>query len=622
MNVLSLFDGISCGQIALARAGIKVDNYYASEIDKNAIQVTQKNYPNTIQLGDVTQIKAGDLPKIDLLIGGSPCFVKGTKIIEQNSIKNIEDIKVGDYVLTHNKNYKKVLNTGNTHAETIIIKAQGIKPTETTKEHPYYVRKMSREKGKRVFSDPLWIPANDLKSGDFLGIPINNLNINKLNLTEEECYVLGRYIADGHTSKHYRISENRPNDRHWQLILSVGSHKVESFKSKILNMNFSCFPHSKSVHRIVFSNKRLVEIAEAYCGCGAKNKTIHKVFLDLPINLLKKLLDGYLDGDCCFKNGVYRSSSISEDLIITLSQAIAKVYNVNSSYEFTLRQKTCIIENRIVNQNNTYSISFRENMKKKSVATIIDGIIWVPFKQKIETNSIKIVYNLEVEDDNSYTANSVIVHNCQDLSSMGSRKGLDGEKSSLFFEYIRLLKECNPKYFLLENNFSMSKCNRDKITEIIGVNPILINSSDFSAQNRKRLYWTNIPIDKWEVKNIYLKDIINNNLEREDVTDKILKYVFSGNYKGRKIEKTTRNSIVNLNEKSRTIGTGAYNIGSNTGISIKIGDKYYKPNRNEFERLQTVPDNYTEILPIKKAVFALGNGWTVDVIAHILKGLK
>jgi DNA (cytosine-5)-methyltransferase 3A len=74
MNVLSLFDGISCGQVALERAGIKVDNYYASEIDKYAIQVTQKNYPNTIQIGDVEKIDFNEyIGKIDLLIGGSPC---------------------------------------------------------------------------------------------------------------------------------------------------------------------------------------------------------------------------------------------------------------------------------------------------------------------------------------------------------------------------------------------------------------------------------------------------------------------------------------------------------------------------------------------------------------------
>jgi len=73
MNVLSLFDGISCGQVALERAGIKIDKYYASEIDKHAIQVTQKNYPGTIQLGDVTKIDGKQFKNIDLLIGGSPC---------------------------------------------------------------------------------------------------------------------------------------------------------------------------------------------------------------------------------------------------------------------------------------------------------------------------------------------------------------------------------------------------------------------------------------------------------------------------------------------------------------------------------------------------------------------
>lgn len=76
INVLSLFDGISCGQVALKRAGIEVDNYYASEIDKYAISITQYNYPHTIQLGDVTTLsktQIQSLGKIDLLIGGSPC---------------------------------------------------------------------------------------------------------------------------------------------------------------------------------------------------------------------------------------------------------------------------------------------------------------------------------------------------------------------------------------------------------------------------------------------------------------------------------------------------------------------------------------------------------------------
>ena len=73
LNVVSAFDGMSCGQLALQRAGISYDKYFASEIDKYAIKVTQTNYPNTIQLGSVTDIKGTDLPQVDLLIGGSPC---------------------------------------------------------------------------------------------------------------------------------------------------------------------------------------------------------------------------------------------------------------------------------------------------------------------------------------------------------------------------------------------------------------------------------------------------------------------------------------------------------------------------------------------------------------------
>ena len=73
INVLSLFDGMSCGQIALDKLGIEVDNYFASEIDKYAMQVTKHNYPNTKHIGDVTKVKSAELPKIDLLIGGSPC---------------------------------------------------------------------------------------------------------------------------------------------------------------------------------------------------------------------------------------------------------------------------------------------------------------------------------------------------------------------------------------------------------------------------------------------------------------------------------------------------------------------------------------------------------------------
>lgn len=99
MNVLSLFDGISCGQIALRRAGIEYNNYFASEIDKYAIRITQKNYPDTVQLGDIHNIEIGNLPKIDLLLGGSPCqSLSRAKRQKESGLKTGQSVLFWEYL--------------------------------------------------------------------------------------------------------------------------------------------------------------------------------------------------------------------------------------------------------------------------------------------------------------------------------------------------------------------------------------------------------------------------------------------------------------------------------------------------------------------------------------------
>lgn len=211
---------------------------------------------------------------------------------------------------------------------------------------------------------------------------------------------------------------------------------------------------------------------------------------------------------------------------------------------------------------------------------------------------------------------------CQDLCSMGSHKGLAGEKSGLFFEFARALKEVNPKYFLLENNASMTKENEEIITKIMGVEPIMINSSDFTAQNRKRFYWTNIPIEEWEIQNVLLSDIAQSIEEKQEflITGKVNKYL-SEEYKGRKIQKTVLASIRQLSEKSRCLSTRSCDVGSNSGLCLLQNGEYYVATPIECERLQTLPDNYTLGISNPQRYKCIGNGWTVDVIAHILKGV-
>ena len=211
---------------------------------------------------------------------------------------------------------------------------------------------------------------------------------------------------------------------------------------------------------------------------------------------------------------------------------------------------------------------------------------------------------------------------CQDLCSMGSHKGLSGEKSGLFFEIARALKEVNPKYFLLENNASMTKENEEIITKIMGVEPIMINSADFTAQNRKRLYWTNIPIEEWGIQNVLLLDIAQSIEEKQEflITEKVNKYL-SEEYKGRKIQKTVLASIRQLSEKSRCLSTRSCDVGSNSGLCLLQNGEYYVATPIECERLQTLPDNYTLGISNPQRYKCIGNGWTVDVIAHIFKGL-
>ena len=136
LNVLSLFDGISCGQIALERAGFKVQKYFASEIKEHAMRVTKYHYPNTIQLGNVLDINCDDLPKIDLLIGGSPC--KGISRLNQNQegLEHDESILFWEYVRIYKKLKKKnpdlcflLENThGNKEATEMITQTLKVKP--------------------------------------------------------------------------------------------------------------------------------------------------------------------------------------------------------------------------------------------------------------------------------------------------------------------------------------------------------------------------------------------------------------------------------------------------------------------------------------------------------------
>lgn len=205
---------------------------------------------------------------------------------------------------------------------------------------------------------------------------------------------------------------------------------------------------------------------------------------------------------------------------------------------------------------------------------------------------------------------------CQGFSLIGEQLNFEDERSALIFHFFRLLEECKPKYFLLENVKMKPEC-RDFISKQLGVEPIEINSSLVSGQNRRRLYWTNIPkITQPQDLDVDGKSIFEDS-----------KYEMAT---VRKAKGDLPRRVVPPNGKKLGCLTASYYKGANgDGRPAKatIFGEYSQSDLTmltpkECERLQTIPDNYTEGISKTQRYKMIGNGFTVDVIAHILKNME
>lgn len=225
---------------------------------------------------------------------------------------------------------------------------------------------------------------------------------------------------------------------------------------------------------------------------------------------------------------------------------------------------------------------------------------------------------------------------CQDLSiAKRGRKGLNGDRSGLFYEYFRIFNEVKPGFFLFENVASMPFDVKAEISELLGVSPIFINSALVTAKNRERLYWTNIKFPKPKDKKIYLKDI----LEDGGYTERQKSFYLTANYKPHVVDyfiKHQRQLVFTKPVRTGTIGKGGqgervYSIdgksiclsangggrGAKTGL-YKIKDYIRKLTPLEAERDQGFPDNYTKGVSDTQRYKMIGNSFTLPVIEHIL----
>lgn len=431
---------------------------------------------------DIRRVYAGDIPKADCWCFGFPCFVRGTYILTEKGYIPIENVSVGDRVLTHKGRWKTVTSVmQRDNARIWNVNGFGILPTGTTAEHPYYVTRVS---------EPIeFKPVKGLNDSYYSTMVLPDEEPNKYN--KEMWWIIGRYIADG-----WRVRrQDRP--RGGRIVFAVSDKKREEFEHRLSEANLhGTYTEERTCGKYHVCNNQLYEYLGIF-GEYAYGKRIPREALCLPREKAEYFYNGYMSGDG--RNDREEATSTSAAVILGMCIIAQRLGKPVPAVYYTKRDSKCTIEGRECKQRDTYT--FR--ISNKSVKGYYRGrYVCRKLYQPTESDQYETVYNLSVEEDESYIANGAIVHNCQDISVAGKQVGFQGNRSSLFFRVMYLIgqlkEEDKPIYLFIENVKNLLSVNGgwDFARLLIEMEQggydaewQVLNSKDFGVpQNRERCF--------------------------------------------------------------------------------------------------------------------------------------
>ena len=431
-----------------------------------------------------------------------PCVCADELVLtKENGYIPFIEAKPGQSVLSKDGKWHKIAKFfDNGTKETIFIEGQGFASIHCTPDHKIWVRTKYRKGHKRVrtFTEPEWVKAKDLDENHYFGVPVIEDEIpfftDNLLLWE----LIGSYIGDGwlHNGGIFISGNERKTNRTKKVLESIG-------------FVYTCHQDSEHCWRIRVADRDLYSFIESNIGTGSKNKKIPFALLALPKPQLKALLDGYIGADGCKIGNRTQITTTNKNLAYSFSLIVNKLFHrVCQIYEVK-PEPTCIIEGREVNQSNWYQLRYKETNAKQDKAFYENGYIWYPFKKRYQ-GEMERVYDIEVEDDHSFTLNGCLISNCQDLSNAGLMAGMDkgsGTRSGLLWEVERILIECKegdslPQVLLMENvpgvcgTANLKAWNEwlDALEKLGYTNYYkILNAKDYGIpQNRKRCFMVSI----------------------------------------------------------------------------------------------------------------------------------
>jgi len=494
LTVNDFFCGCGGMAIGFMNAGFSIAG--AWDIDKYAVKTYAQNVGKHVQQKDIKSMSISDIPQADVWTFGFPCFEKGVLVMTDKGYKNIEDIQAGDKVLTHTNQFQSVVSPMKKYCEKLYeVNIYGSEKIKVTEEHPFYVRKIN-DKDKNIIGQPEWIKAADLDKNCYVGIAINQEArlpkweeiIQQSELKSEKdlkpldfenndfWWIVGRYLRTG------KILDN-------SKATTIRCMKKETAEviQKLKKLFLCLVTKGKNIDKIYIMSKELTFYLKRF-GTKELDKELTSDIFNLPDDLLKSFLDGYFSFTKPHVIDCTKITIANKKLAYGIQACIHKVYKKCCIVHHSGKVPRCITQDNKAVLRNTYFLVFNE--KTQTETFYENGMMWVPFVRKKLINYHDFVYNMEVENDNSYTVNNLIVHNCQDVSVAGNMSGIavkcqecgsqfdiknldsfDGccincksksikpaTRSGLFFEIIRLLDEAIlfdkskiPKILVAEN---------------------------------------------------------------------------------------------------------------------------------------------------------------------------
>ena len=452
-------------------------------IKKRQKEILKEEYRNgEWYANDIRRVYAGDIPKADCWCFGFPCFAKGTYILTEKGYIPIENVSVGDKVLTHKGRWRKVTATMRRDGARLWdVNGFGILPTRTTAEHPYYVTKPDQpmEFKKVEQLDDSWYSTMVLPDAESDGY------------SKEMWWIIGRYLADG-----WRVErKDRPSGG--RIVFAISDDKRAEFEQRLREAKLhGTYTKERTCGKYHVCNNQLYEYLEKF-GKYAHGKRIPREALCLPREKAKYFFDGYMSGDG--RNDREEATSTSAALILGMCIIAQRLGKSVPAVYYTRRDEKCVIQGRECRQRDTYTFRISsKSVKGHYRARYVCRELYQP----TESDDFGTVYNISVEEDNSYVANGAIVHNCQDISVAGKQAGFQGNRSSLFFRVMYLVgqlkEEDKPTYLFIENVKNLLSVNGgwDFARLLIEMDRAgydaewqVLNSKDFGVpQNRERCF--------------------------------------------------------------------------------------------------------------------------------------